>query len=117
LKPISIRINPVYLQQVVFNLVKNSCEAMENSGTIKIYQIDQRDFNTIDIVIEDSGPGISKNVADNVFKPFYSTKNELEGTGLGLYLCFQLMKKMDGLLIYDQSYIKGTRFILRFKNA
>ena len=51
----------------------------------------------------------------NLFKPFFTTKKEGEGTGLGLYLCSTLMNKMNGELIYDNKFKSGSRFILRFK--
>jgi signal transduction histidine kinase len=106
---------PVYLQQVIFNLIKNACEAMGANGSIKIYQgAPHPEYS--DFVIEDNGPGISKNAQVNLFKPFFTTKKEGEGTGLGLYLCSSLMNKMNGELIFDRKFTSGTRFILRFKN-
>lgn len=113
IKPTRLMIQPLYLQQVIFNLVKNSCEAMTSPGIIKIYEM-KSDSKNIDFIIEDSGPGLVPALAENIFKPFFSTKKEGEGTGLGLYLCAQLMKKMDAILIYDYNYHAGARFILRF---
>ncbi len=110
-----IQAQPVFLQQVIFNLIKNACEAMGTSGSIKIYhgppQVGHSDF-----IIEDNGPGISESAQVNLFKPFFTTKKEGEGTGLGLYLCSTLMNKMNGELIFDPQFKSGTRFILRFKN-
>ena len=112
----SVQAQPVFLQQVIFNLIKNACEAMGTHGSIKIYQ-GATDPRHSDFVIEDNGPGISDEAQVNLFKPFYTTKKEGEGTGLGLYLCSTLMNKMNGELIFDDQFKSGTRFILRFKNS
>ncbi len=109
-----VQAQPVYLQQVIFNLIKNACEAMGTNGSIKIYHgPPQNEY--FDFIIEDNGPGISESSQVNLFKPFFTTKKEGEGTGLGLYLCSTLMNKMNGELVYDHKFKSGTRFILRFK--
>lgn len=112
-KPISV--NPVHLQQVLFNLIKNSCEAMESGGSIKIYEGLSKDPQFVDYILEDTGPGIKKDKEKDLFQPFYTTKKEGEGTGLGLYLSAELMKKMNAEIDYDFDYHQGARFILRFK--
>lgn len=110
-----VQAQPVYLQQVIFNLIKNACEAMGTNGSIKIYHGEPH-AEYSDFIIEDNGPGISESAQVNLFKPFFTTKKEGEGTGLGLYLCSALMHKMNGELIFDNKFKSGTRFILRFKN-
>ena len=111
-----VQAQPVYLQQVIFNLIKNACEAMGTNGSIKIYH-GQPHADYSDFIIEDNGPGISESSQANLFKPFFTTKKEGEGTGLGLYLCSTLMNKMNGELIYDDKFKSGSRFILRFKKS
>jgi two-component system, NtrC family, sensor kinase len=110
-----VHAQPVYLQQVIFNLIKNACEAMGAHGSIKIYHGEPNNEHS-DFIIEDNGPGFSESAQVNLFKPFFTTKKEGEGTGLGLYLCSTLMNKMNGQLIFDHKFKSGTRFILRFKN-
>lgn len=111
-----VQAQPVFLQQVLFNLIKNACEAMGTHGSIKIYHGEPH-AEYSDFIIEDNGPGISESSQVNLFKPFFTTKKEGEGTGLGLYLCSTLMNKMNGELIFDPKFKSGTRFILRFKNS
>lgn len=113
-KSYMIHAQPVYLQQVIFNLIKNACEAMGSQGNVKIYQGAPHSQHS-DFMIEDNGPGIEEKFVDDIFKPFFTTKKEGEGTGLGLYLCATLMQKMNGELIYDKNFKSGARFILRFK--
>ena len=113
LKPTFILAQPTYLQQILFNLIKNACQSMVDKGTLKIYQIDQND--RIDFIVEDDGPGLPKQITDQVFKPFFTTKEAGRGTGLGLFISHKLMSRMNGELIYNSNYTKGAQFILRFK--
>ena len=113
LKPSLIQAHPVYLQQVLFNLIKNACQAMPEKGTLKIYQILTEGY--FDFVIEDDGPGLPSEMRDVLFKPFYTTKPEGQGTGLGLYISQKLMQRMGAELIYNDQFQKGTQFVLRFK--
>lgn len=115
LKEKPILANPVHLQQVLFNLIKNSCEAMVSGGSIKIYEGPSHDPQYVEYILEDTGPGIQKEKEKDLFQPFYTTKKEGEGTGLGLYLSAELMKKMNAEINYDFDYHHGARFILRFK--
>lgn len=108
-----VMVHSVYLQQVIFNLIKNACEAMKFSGAIKVYLVEKTD--QIELVIEDNGPGVSLEDQKFLFNPFFTTKAEKEGTGLGLYLCRNLMRKMNADLVYDSHYKAGARFIIRFK--
>ncbi len=68
------------LTQVMLNVIKNSVEAMEKGGhiTIKV----NRTSNTLEIFIQDAGPGMPKEVREKIFDPFYTTKKQ--GSGLGL---------------------------------
>ena len=112
------------LQQVLFNLIKNSCQAMQTvgngSGVIKIYQEIQEitdDLNTkskIYFHIEDSGPGFSEVILKNIFQPFMTTKEQGEGTGLGLYLSKKLMNNMNADLQVTASSEKGAKISLIF---
>lgn len=111
-KPIQVLGKSSLLQQVIFNLVKNACQAMVDKGSVKIYSVIS-DF--IDLYIEDSGPGLPEVVAQNLFKPFTTTKQQSEGTGLGLYISKNIVEKMNAELLFDNTFKSGTRFIIRFK--
>ncbi len=93
IKPTAIMGHSQDLQQVLFNLIKNSCQAMTSAGTIKIYEDEQN--QKVYFHIEDSGPGFADEIEKNLFEPFMTTKNNGEGTGLGLYLSKKLMKNMN----------------------
>lgn len=93
IKQTQILANSHDLQQVLFNLIKNACQAMASAGSIKIYE--QETSQKIYFHIEDSGPGFSEEVLKNMFEPFTTTKPQGMGTGLGLYLSKKLMRNMN----------------------
>ena len=94
--------NPDQIKQVFWNLYKNAIEAVGEHGSIKLSSIvkqnpsDTEHSNEpfIEITIEDDGSGIPDEVAGNIFEPFFTTKTE--GTGLGLFIVFQLLKLNGG---------------------
>lgn len=108
------------LQQVLFNLIKNSCQAMQEvtsgAGVIKIYQETKvfSEGSKIYYTIEDSGPGFSELILKNIFQPFMTTKEQGEGTGLGLYLSKKLMNNMNADLQITASSSKGAKISLIF---
>jgi signal transduction histidine kinase len=93
-----VPINRSLFQWVVENLCKNSVDAMEGNGTIKISVREQ--FKQVFIDFEDSGKGIPKNRQKTIFKPGYTTK--LRGWGLGLSLAKRII----------ETYHKGKIFVL-----
>lgn len=111
-KQVPVRMNAGNLQQIIFNLVKNSCQAMPAKGSIKIYDIDVSEH--YDVVFEDNGGGLPESIKSHLFQPFATTKASGDGTGLGLYISKSLVKRMNADLLYDANYKNGTRFILRF---
>lgn len=90
-------------QQVVFNLINNSVSAMKKSdgGLLKIYarEID----NFVHISISDTGEGIPNKIKNRIFDPFFTTKKVGEGTGLGLSLCYGIIKKFGGNISFKSS--------------
>lgn len=111
LKDEKINANAHDLQQVLFNLIKNSCQAMKTAGSIKIYP--ERKNKKIIFHIEDSGPGFDSSVLENIFQPFMTTKAQGEGTGLGLYLSKKLINNMQADMQVS-STSKGAKISLIF---
>jgi C4-dicarboxylate-specific signal transduction histidine kinase len=83
------------LQQVLVNLLKNACESMYDNPTEKINVYWRKDNQFIEIEILDHGTGI--NNMDNLFVPFYTTKQQ--GTGIGLSLSRQILVNHGGDLV------------------
>jgi two-component system nitrogen regulation sensor histidine kinase NtrY len=99
------------IEQVFINLLTNSRQALEGvkGGVIewKIIQIGQ----WVDFIIEDNGCGIDNNKLDQIFIPFYSTKNE--GSGIGLSLSRQMIHRHQGSMQVSSEKGKYTRIIVR----
>jgi signal transduction histidine kinase len=82
------------IQQIFFNLILNALDAMPGGGSlnIKARAVD----DGIEILFEDSGPGIPEETRNNIFEPFYSTKDG--GTGLGLTVSYNIVTAHGGTL-------------------
>lgn len=92
------------LKQVLINLVKNSIEALPNGGKIRIKL--EQNTSSIRIRIIDNGLGLSKDKIARLGEPFYTTKEK--GTGLGLTVCFKIMKNNHGSLTFNSKKNLGT---------
>lgn len=101
-----ITIDGNLLSQVVVNLILNAIDAMPNEGTLTA-----RSFMTVQEIvlqISDTGLGISREDMPRIFDPFYTTKEK--GTGLGLAVSYNIIKKMNGALTVESEAGKGTVF-------
>ncbi|MGD0280725.1 MAG: ATP-binding protein, partial [Dissulfurispiraceae bacterium] len=94
------------LSQVFVNLILNAIDAMPGGGTLTVTSI-ARD-SVIAIQFQDTGAGIPKEDINKIFDPFYTTKEK--GTGLGLAVSYNIIKKMNGLLTVESEEGKGTTF-------
>lgn len=95
--------------QVLVNLLNNASDAIENLKD-KWVRVDVRNHkNEVIISVTDSGQGISADVVEKLFMPFYSTKRVQYGTGLGLSISKSLIQRHQGRLDYDASS-PNTRF-------
>lgn len=100
------------LSQVIINLLKNACEALVfgNTENPKLrLQLKQAE-NTISIEIANNGPGIPPEIKEQIFIPFFTTKDE--GTGIGLSLSKQIMLKMGGDVLLYTTKEKLTLFVV-----
>ncbi|MBF0559041.1 MAG: cache domain-containing protein [Nitrospirae bacterium] len=96
------------LSQVFVNLILNAIDAMPDGGTLKVTSY-VRD-SVVAIQFRDTGTGIRKEDLGKIFDPFYTTKEK--GTGLGLAVSYNIIKKMNGLLTVDSELGKGTIFTI-----
>lgn len=96
------------LKQVLVNIIKNSMEAIEGNGNIKLYTI--RSKNRIKIIIEDNGIGMTKEELNQITNAFFTTKKN--GTGLGIYLSNEIIEKHNGTLKYKSEKGIGTKVII-----
>ncbi len=109
---------PNELGQVLINLINNAKDAMQShlntiNGTINVYTVLKDEI--VHIVVEDSAGGIDKEIIDEIFNPYFSTKLEKNGTGLGLYMSKMIVEgHMQGKLSV-QNTDDGAKFTLEFK--
>lgn len=104
------------LHQIMVNLIQNAADAIADvpDGEIVVRAQCQPDMNRI--VVADNGPGIADDLRDKIFEPFFTTKPVGTGTGLGLYLSYNLALKMNGTLSIQPSDAGGASFILQWPN-
>lgn len=98
------------IKVVLINLIINAMHAINNDGIIKISS-KIRDDKAI-IQIEDSGPGIPKEIMEKIFEPLFTTKQE--GTGLGLASCKSLIEQHHGMISVENN---PTRFIIELPTS
>ncbi|MEW6186410.1 MAG: response regulator [Thermodesulfobacteriota bacterium] len=88
--------NRLQLSQIFINLIHNALDALDGGpGRISITAVSEAPDRII-IDVRDSGPGIPPEFSEKIFKPFFSTKNDLEGTGLGLFICRMIAESHQG---------------------
>lgn len=102
------------LEQVFLNLIVNALDAMEGSPE-KVLNIrtEKRGDNEIVITVRDTGKGISPEIMDKIFDPFFSTKEVGKGTGLGLSICYQIVEIHGGRIEVESEEGKGAAFMVR----
>ncbi|MDN3641319.1 HAMP domain-containing sensor histidine kinase [Lutimonas halocynthiae] len=110
----TIRIDRKLIEQVLINLINNSIHALEgvNNPLIKISCIVEQEKTLL--IVSDNGKGIEENIMNQIFIPFYTTKKN--GSGIGLSLSKNIMKKHGGNLLVSSEVGVNTTFTLIFKN-
>jgi PAS domain S-box-containing protein len=107
-KDLKIRGDEVLLKQAFINLFQNSLEAMPNGGDLTIEFNKTNDY--YDIIVSDTGYGISDNIKDKIFLPFFTTKEK--GTGLGLAIVQKNIVSHGGNISLENS-LNGTTFRIK----
>ncbi len=114
-----IRGNMQQLEQVLINLISNACQSLTNKNQyIIISVLHDGEKNTATIEIKDEGTGIDEENLKYIFDPFFTTKRNSGGTGLGLYISYNIVKSHGGELILKSIKGRGTTFqiVLPTKN-
>lgn len=102
-----VRVVPDQLIQVFINIIINALDAIESdSGVITIES--RRDAKNVYCVIKDTGKGIHEDEIDKIFDPFYTTKKVGQGTGLGLWVSYGIIKNFGGNISVDSVVRRGT---------
>lgn len=104
-----IKGNAQQLEQVVINLITNACQSLNDpSAEIKVLTYFNRARNKVRIRVEDQGIGIKPTDLRYIIDPFFTTKREMGGTGLGLSVSYNIVKSHGGTLIFNSTPNKGT---------
>lgn len=101
---------PRQLNQVIMNLLVNAAHAIDKKGDIEIITRDLGDW--VELLIRDTGHGIPEDVLPRIFDPFFTTKEVGKGTGLGLNLAYNIIKKHKGKIEVKSEVGKGTTFTI-----
>jgi len=104
----SITADPAQLNQVLVNLVVNALQAMPGGGQLTVRT--RAGEGQVSLVVEDTGAGMSEDVLDKVFVPFFTTKDVGEGTGLGLPVVHGIVTSHGGSIKVESKVGQGTRF-------
>ena len=109
----TIIMDPHDLQQVLINLIINAIHAMPDGGHLTIKGYNENSLKVIEV--SDTGKGIEEENLARVFDPFFTTKQPGEGTGLGLWLTYEIVKNYNGEIRVESKRGEGTTFRLFFK--
>ncbi len=105
--------DPELIEQVLINLLRNAVDAVVGHSARSISMTGRiGDNGRVTVEVWDSGPGISKDMQERIFVPFFTTKPE--GSGIGLSLSRQIMRLHNGSIRVNSDSGKGTSFLLRF---
>ena len=95
-EPVTAQVNPQEIRQVVLNLVTNALESVEKDGRVDVTC--QTQDGQAAIVVEDNGCGMSREVQQHLFEPFFTRRRDGTGTGLGLSITYRIVSQHGGTL-------------------
>ncbi len=103
-----IRTNPILLGQVLLNLLKNAADAMAGCGRLEVAARLHR--GRLRIEVADSGPGLPTAAMEKCFDPLFTTKAPDQGSGLGLSICYGIVRSLDGSITCGNRRTGGAWF-------
>ena len=103
------------IEQVLLNLISNARDAMEESSQklLTIQTNQSRRGQQIELRVSDTGLGMTSEQIEQIFNPFFTTKDSDRGTGLGLSICYRIIDAHQGKIKVKSQLNKGTTFIVR----
>jgi two-component system NtrC family sensor kinase len=102
------RCHPQQINQVIMNLLVNAAHAIEAQGEITVRTWHENGF--ISVSVKDTGCGMTPEVMNRIFEPFYTTKEVGKGTGLGLSITYDIIKGHNGEICVESEPGRGTVF-------
>ena len=98
------------MRQVMLNILKNAKEAMPKGGVLTVRT--GKEDNKVLVQIQDTGIGIPEEIRDKIFEAFFTTKQKVKGVGLGLSVCYGIIKDHGGDIKVESEEGKGTTFVI-----
>lgn len=107
--------NPTEIEQVLVNVIQNAIEASRPGQTVSI--VLEQEGDSVLVQVTDRGRGMTGEVVDRIFDPFYTTRQAEGGTGLGLSLTYSIVRQHNGSIEVDSQPGKGSRVSIRLPVA
>jgi polar amino acid transport system substrate-binding protein len=104
-----IRGNFQKLEQVIINLITNACQALDSRDkAVRVLTWHEKDTDSVGIRVEDEGKGIATGLLNKVSDPFFTTKRDTGGTGLGLSVTYGIIREHRGIIEIKSEENRGT---------
>ncbi len=125
-RPLHVRVSTTQIRQVLFSVLTNAADAMENGGTIVCTtgsagmpdsapaHVMPGEFNFVEV--EDHGVGMDETIRRRIFEPFFTTKKIKKYTGLSLSMAYNILKHHKGFISVESAAGVGTRIKMNFPN-
>ena len=103
------------LRQAVLNLIINAADAMRDGGELRLSTalVDQPGGQAVEIRVSDTGVGMDDEIARQIFEPYFTTKRERGGTGLGMSIVWGVIRRHQGRIEVETAPDKGTTMVIR----
>ncbi|HET6151204.1 MAG TPA: ATP-binding protein [Polyangia bacterium] len=111
LADVSLHVPARAIAEAIRGVLKNAQDASPAGADVNL--VVRRTHDAVDFAVEDHGPGMSRAVLDRVGEPFFTTKAQGRGMGLGLFLARSIVERVGGSLSFDSTLGQGTRAVVR----
>lgn len=105
-----LQLNVESLEHIILNLITNAVDSMNMGGILKIKTF--LEDGVLTVVCEDNGSGIDEHNINSIFNPFFTTKELGKGTGLGLFIVYSEVEKLNGKIDVKSKLGEGTTFVI-----
>ena len=107
-----VKCDPSKMQQVFINLIQNAVDAMPLGGTVKINAKYNEKRKGVEVTVSDTGVGIPEEYLSHIFEPFFSSKDNGQSIGIGLFVVYGVIEQVGGRITVNSEVGKGTTFTI-----